>query len=95
MEEEYINGKGNSSLIPVSPGTGGSPPIKKFCGDVDFNGVVNIVDALLMAQSFVGLSPAYFDMSSADVNGDSHVNIVDSLLVAQYYVGILSSLNGC
>jgi len=63
------------------------------CGDVDSNGGINIVDALIIAQAYVGLNPANYDSSVADVNADGGINIVDALLVAQLYVGLTSSLN--
>ena len=65
------------------------------CGDVNSSGTIDIVDALLIAQYYVGLNPANFDQSAADVNGDGGIDIVDALLIAQYYVGLITSLPGC
>ena len=65
------------------------------CGDVNSSGGINIVDALLIAQYYVGLDPVDFDQAAADVNGDAKINIVDALQVAQYYVGLITSLSGC
>jgi pectate lyase len=65
------------------------------CGDVNTSGGIDIVDALLIAQYYVGLNPTNFDQSAADVNGDGSINIVDALLLAQYYVGLIASLPGC
>jgi hypothetical protein len=58
-------------------------------GDVNNNNVVDIVDALLVAQYYVGLAPSPFNTDTADVNCDNTINIVDALLVAQYYVGLI------
>jgi len=58
-------------------------------GDVNSDGMVNIVDALMVAQYSVGLQPAPFSISAADVNGDGLLTIVDALLIAQYSVGII------
>jgi hypothetical protein len=63
-------------------------------GDVNGSGAVDIVDALLVAQYYVGLSVANFDVSVADVNASSAVDIVDALLIAQYYVGLITSFPG-
>jgi endoglucanase len=63
------------------------------CGDVNTSGAVDIVDALLIAQHYVGLNPANFVQSVADVNNSGAIDIVDALLVAQYYVGLATSLN--
>ncbi|MBN2532876.1 MAG: hypothetical protein JXB88_08295 [Spirochaetales bacterium] len=61
-------------------------------GDVNRDGAVDIVDALLTARYYLGLSPEIFFAEDADVNEDGSIDIVDALLIAQYYVGILPSL---
>jgi poly(3-hydroxybutyrate) depolymerase len=63
------------------------------CGDVNNSGGVDIVDALLMAQRYVGLNPSNFDVSVADVNADGAIDIVDALQTAQFYVGLVSQLS--
>ena len=65
------------------------------CGDVNNDGVADIIDALLVAQFYVGLDPQPFDQSMADVNGDGSIDIIDGLLIAQYYVGLIPELTGC
>ncbi|MBN2440859.1 MAG: glycoside hydrolase family 11 protein [Spirochaetales bacterium] len=59
-------------------------------GDVNSDETVDIVDALLIAQYFVGLNPADFNPDVADTNCDGTIDIVDALLTAQYYVGIIN-----
>jgi endoglucanase len=59
-------------------------------GDVNSDGTVDIVDALLSAQYYVGLNPANFNAANGDVNCDGNVDIVDALLIAQYYVGLIT-----
>ncbi|MBN1698440.1 MAG: glycoside hydrolase family 3 C-terminal domain-containing protein [Spirochaetales bacterium] len=61
-------------------------------GDVNENGTIDIVDALLVAQYYVGLFPAAYTApeSIGDVNGNGNVDIVDALLIAQFYVGIIT-----
>ncbi len=61
-------------------------------GDVNGDNNVTIVDALVIAQYYVGLSPNPFNASVADVNCDGSISIVDALAIAQYYVGLTSSL---
>ncbi|MBN2440176.1 MAG: cellulase family glycosylhydrolase [Spirochaetales bacterium] len=64
-----------------------------FCaeiGDVNNSNAVDIVDALLISQHYVGLTPPNFDQSVADCNGDGSIDIVDSLLIARYYVGLIN-----
>ncbi len=62
------------------------------CGDVNNTGSVDIVDALLIAQYYVGLT-SDLDLSVADVNADGSVSIVDALRIAQLYVGLISELS--
>jgi hypothetical protein len=59
-------------------------------GDVNGNGAVDIVDALLIAQYYVGLNPAGFIAANADTNCSGSIDIVDALVVARYYVGLIS-----
>jgi hypothetical protein len=68
---------------------GGNPtPGPVLLGDVDTNGTVDIVDALMVAQYYVGL-PVSINTQAADVNNDGAIDITDALLIAQVYVGIL------
>jgi serpin B len=59
------------------------------CGDVNNDGVIGIIDALLTAQYYVGLIQTFAYPEAADVDGDGDIDIVDALLIAQYYVGLI------
>ncbi len=61
-------------------------------GDVNNDGSITIVDALIVAQYYVGMTPAVFDAAAADADASGAVDIVDALLIAQYYVGIITTL---
>ncbi|MBN2536124.1 MAG: hypothetical protein JXB88_24800 [Spirochaetales bacterium] len=63
------------------------------CGDVNSSGSIDVVDALIIAQYYVGLNPANFDPTIADVNADGNIDVVDALRVAQYYVGLVPELS--
>jgi glucuronoarabinoxylan endo-1,4-beta-xylanase len=76
-----------SSVTTLVSG-GGSP--SGTLGDVNEDGSINIVDALLTAQYYVGLNPQNFNPANADANCDGNINIVDALLIAQYYVGLIN-----
>ncbi|MBN1700156.1 MAG: dockerin type I repeat-containing protein, partial [Spirochaetales bacterium] len=67
-----------------------TPPGTEYIGDVNSNGSIDIVDALLVAQYYVGLDPANFNASNADANCNGNVDIVDALLIARYYVGLIA-----
>ena len=58
-----------------------------FCGDVNGDGQVDIVDALFIAQNTVGLRGALACTPQADVRPDQNVDIVDALFIAQFTVG--------
>lgn len=61
-------------------------------GDANGDGVVNYLDAMLIAQYYVGdIADADLDLIAADVNGDGVVNYLDAMMVAQYYVGDIDS----
>jgi hypothetical protein len=90
-------GTGNGiELVSASSSTNPTPtptgPINR--GDVNSDGSCDIVDALLVAQFYVGLNPLNFDQSKADADCNGAIDIIDALLIAQYYVGLISSL-GC
>ena len=63
-------------------------------GDVDLTNDVTIIDALLVAQVYVGIQPDIFIFEAANVNSDEQINILDALLIAQFYVGIISEFPG-
>jgi hypothetical protein len=60
-------------------------------GDFNNDGNVDIVDALLAAQLYVGLNPPGIDITCGDVDHSGSIDIIDALLIAQYYVGLISS----
>ena len=60
-------------------------------GDVNSDGKINSVDAVLILQSYVGLIE--LDLGPADVNFDGKINSVDAVKVLQYYVGLITSFD--
>jgi hypothetical protein len=82
----------NCCVPTAVPTTAPTTPPTGLKGDVNGNGTIDIVDALQVAQYYVGLNPAGFNAAVADVNCSGTVDIVDALRVAQYYVGLLTSL---
>ncbi|MBN2442450.1 MAG: glycoside hydrolase family 3 C-terminal domain-containing protein [Spirochaetales bacterium] len=78
----YNYGLSCSASTPAPTGTTGP-------GDVNNDGSIDIVDALLIAQYYVDLNPPNFDISRADTNCNGNIDIVDALLIAQYYVGLI------
>jgi len=61
-------------------------------GDVDMNGEVNAIDAMLVLQYDVELiNGENFDFMAADVDGDGEVNAIDAMLILQYDVELIES----
>lgn len=88
LEDEGATGIGDPDDIKGINGTVTVTPEP----DVNSDGEIDIIDALLVVQYYVGLNPAGFNPLVADVDCDGDIDIVDALLIAQYYVGIISSL---
>ena len=63
-----------------------------LCGDVNGDGVVDIGDALVVAEFDVGDRPCsqVTHPEACDVNGDGACNIDDALRIAQCDVGLIS-----
>jgi S-formylglutathione hydrolase FrmB len=67
-----------------------TPQVSVPQGDTNGDGGINIIDALLTDQYYVGLDPAGFNRGVADTNCDGSVTITDALLFAQYSVGLIT-----
>jgi beta-glucosidase len=87
-----LNLSGSSTPTPTAQPTA-TPTQNGLTGDVNSNSTVDIVDALLIAQYYVGLPVSNFNTAVADTNCNGTIDIVDALRVAQYYVGLLTSLS--
>ncbi len=68
-----------------------APTMSGLMGDANSDGRIDIIDALLIAQYYVGL-PVIIDGNAADTNCNGTLEIVDALLVAKYYVGLVSGI---
>ena len=53
-------------------------------GDVNQDGAIDIIDALLVAQYYVALNPAAYTapLLAGDANADGVVDIIDTLMIA-------------
>jgi hypothetical protein len=77
------------ALFLISTGSGYSQAL----GDANNNGSIDIVDALITAQYYVGLNPQNFFLQAADVNCNGTVDIVDALVIARFYVGLINQFS--
>ncbi|MBN2439819.1 MAG: glycoside hydrolase family 9 protein [Spirochaetales bacterium] len=92
----YLDGELISGIEPPGSGATAQPTPEptqipgSAAGDVNEDGSIDIIDALLVARDYVGLHPENYNPEAADTNCDGNIDIVDALLIAQYYVGLLS-----
>jgi hypothetical protein len=84
---EFLDG-----TVPTTAPTIAPTPVTGMTGDVNGDGSITIVDALLTAQYYVNLNPAGFISENADTDCDGSIDIIDALLIAQYYVGLITAL---
>lgn len=83
-----VDGNGNKAES-VKTFVVGSAPVESIKGDVNHDGIVNVVDATLVQKYVVSL--VEFDSETlkvADVNGDGEVNVVDSTLIQKMVLGL-------
>ena len=77
--------------VEFTPAEGGEEP-EVLTGDVNDDGTINVVDAMLILQYCVGdITENDLNMAAADVNFDGTVNVVDAMLILQYCVGDIDS----
>jgi hypothetical protein len=67
------------------------PLYAQAVGDINNDAAIDIVDALLVAQYYVGFQPSPFYESAADVDDNGSIDIVDALMIAQRYVGLIDN----
>jgi hypothetical protein len=69
-----------------------TPTQTGLAGDANANGLVDIVDALLVARYCAGMNPAGFHTELADVNCSHSIDITDALFIARYAAGLIDIL---
>lgn len=63
-------------------------------GDANDDGIIDIVDALVVARFYVGLDVGKFQHGGGDVDGNGKIEIVDALLIARRFVGLINEFPG-
>ena len=61
-------------------------------GDVDGDGVVDLADAVLVINYYVGKPVSKFIEKAADVDGDGVIDLADAVRIINFYVGKVQSL---
>ncbi len=91
---EEIPATGHSYVDGSCQHCGEKDPDAVLLGDANDDGEINYLDAMLIAQYYVGdIADEDLNLSAADVNGDGEVNYLDAMMVAQYYVGDIDSFS--
>ena len=72
-----VNNVVNTVEIPVTITIVGG----KIPGDVNLDGIVNVIDIQTAVSYICGGNPSTFDFDNADINGDGTVNILDVMQI--------------
>ena len=55
-------------------------------GDLNGDGIVNILDAIILAQSFFATPRSLNWNPNADINGDNIINILDAIIIGNHFL---------
>ena len=72
-----VNNAANAVEIPVTM----TIAMEKIPGDVNLDGIVNVIDIQTAVAYICEGNPSTFDFDNADINGDGTVNILDVMLI--------------
>ena len=82
----------NGALSPITqPNVTDDPYGGYEYGDVNGDGSINVLDAILLLQYCAGMSAAQLDdvqLARADVAYDGSVNVLDAILMLRYCAGM-------
>ncbi|MDO5560691.1 MAG: family 43 glycosylhydrolase [Oscillospiraceae bacterium] len=67
----------------------GPVPISITPGDINNDGVINIIDVCLIKSVLIGLTDDKTAVLAADTNQDGNVNILDAANLIQYMLGVI------
>lgn len=95
--KKYILSLISSALLTVSLFSGikifaGSTQTRYYYGDVNNDGIRNIVDLILMKNELINPSKDYLTNRISDINKDSCFDIIDFLMFYKYLLGITDEL---
>ncbi len=77
---------------PSTPGTNPSSPSNPKLGEVNGDGIVDIIDVTTIQKYLASLPIAKFVESQADVNRDGSINIKDATRIQEYLVGLVTQI---
>ncbi len=88
-----INASGYKAMIPSLPAL---PQEDDFlCGDVNEDGLVNVLDIISMVNYIMGGNPSPFNQDAADINADSGINVLDVIALVNIIMQVPGLPCGC
>ncbi|MDD5508326.1 MAG: FISUMP domain-containing protein [Bacteroidales bacterium] len=91
---ESSNLSESASYVPDLPGApqdaGGF-----LCGDVNEDGLVNVLDIISMVNYIMGSNPSPFNMDAADINADEGINVLDIIALVNIIMQVPGIPCGC
>jgi hypothetical protein len=83
----FIDSSGNGNTLTAHNGAT-TVPVVPVIGDVDGDGEIKLLDALLALQVSIGLTPTQAVNNSSDVNSDGKIGLAEAVYVLQDVSGI-------
>lgn len=57
-------------------------------GDINYDGLINIVDVIMIVNIIIGeLLPTEYQSSASELNGDGEINVVDVIVIVNMILG--------
>ncbi|HOW26570.1 MAG TPA: FISUMP domain-containing protein [Bacteroidales bacterium] len=66
-----------------------------LCGDVNEDGMVNVLDIISLVNHIMGGNPSPFDLEAADINADAGINILDIIALVNIIMQVQGIPCGC
>ncbi len=66
-----------------------------LCGDVNEDGLVNVLDIIAMVNYIMGSNPSPFNMDAADINADEGINVLDIIALVNIIMQVPGIPCGC
>ncbi|HNS18810.1 MAG TPA: FISUMP domain-containing protein [Bacteroidales bacterium] len=92
LDETFILNK-HTAYAPNMPSL---TQVEDFlCGDVNEDGLVNVLDIITMVNYIMGGNPSPFDSDAADVNADGGINVLDVIGLVNIIMEVPGIPCGC
>ncbi len=79
----------------VQASTPGLPEDDFSCGDVNEDGLVNVLDIITMVNYIMGGNPSPFNTDAADINADTGINVLNIIALVDIIMQVPGMPCGC